>query len=181
VVRAADAVIRIRDTYADAGRRLSTGQQQQSNAQFIEAHESYSAVIRSLEQIPADAERMFPGRAELLRAATRLDRTVAGKAAQQQRRRDREAREAAAARQLREAQSAACGTTAPSYYAVERYLKQSAHDPDSIDVDSCTPAVLTDRCWQMACVYRGKNAFGALIRKSSLFWLAREGTVIGSE
>lgn len=47
---------------------------------------------------------------------------------------------------------------------LERALKETANDPDSIDVENCTQPVLTKgRCWMSTCNVRGKNAFGALI------------------
>jgi hypothetical protein len=47
---------------------------------------------------------------------------------------------------------------------LERHIKETANDPDSIDVEKCTPPRMTDkRCWVSTCNVRGKNAFGALI------------------
>jgi hypothetical protein len=47
---------------------------------------------------------------------------------------------------------------------LELKIKETAHDPDSIDVSECTTPVLTkDNCWASTCKVRGKNAFGALI------------------
>jgi hypothetical protein len=43
-------------------------------------------------------------------------------------------------------------------------IRESAHDPDSIDVSKCTQPILTkENCWVSACNVRGKNAFGGLI------------------
>lgn len=56
-----------------------------------------------------------------------------------------------------------------SYYAVERYLKRVANDPDSIDIDGCTKVYQTKRGWLVGCDYRGRNAFGGMIRKSNWF------------
>lgn len=47
---------------------------------------------------------------------------------------------------------------------LESVLERTAHDPDSIDVSSCTPPSLTkDHCWVFVCDVRGKNMFGATI------------------
>lgn len=47
---------------------------------------------------------------------------------------------------------------------LERHIKETANDPDSIDVEKCTAPRMTDkRCWVSTCNVRGKNAFGALI------------------
>lgn len=47
---------------------------------------------------------------------------------------------------------------------LESTIKETANDPDSIDVSKCTQPVLTkDNCWLSTCNVRGKNGFGALI------------------
>lgn len=60
-----------------------------------------------------------------------------------------------------------------SYYPVERYLKSIANDPKSIDISSCTQVYTTESGWLVGCDYRGKNAFGALIRQSNWFTIIR--------
>ena len=43
-------------------------------------------------------------------------------------------------------------------------IKQTAHDPDSIDVENCTQPVMSgEACWLFGCDVRGKNAFGAKV------------------
>lgn len=64
-----------------------------------------------------------------------------------------------------------------SYPVIEAYLRNLAHDPDSIDVQECSPAVDTPSGWLVRCIYRGKNAFGALIRKEQVFTI-RFGEVV---
>lgn len=55
------------------------------------------------------------------------------------------------------------------YYA-EIALERSAHDPDSIDVTYCTDGRGTaSEGWKFKCTYRGKNAFGALVKNTSTF------------
>ncbi len=47
---------------------------------------------------------------------------------------------------------------------LEAHIKQTANDPDSIDVENCTLPQLTEKhCWVSTCNVRGKNAFNALI------------------
>ena len=47
---------------------------------------------------------------------------------------------------------------------VESALKETAHDPDSIDVSNCSvPELTSDQCWTYSCNVRGKNMLGALI------------------
>lgn len=64
-----------------------------------------------------------------------------------------------------------------SYYAVERYLKRVANDPDSIDIDGCTKVYHTESGWLVGCDYRGRNAFGGMIRQSNWFTIVH-GQVI---
>ena len=56
-----------------------------------------------------------------------------------------------------------------SYYEVERYLERVANDPDSIDIDGCTKVYHTESGWLVGCDYRGRNAFGGMIRQSNWF------------
>jgi hypothetical protein len=64
-----------------------------------------------------------------------------------------------------------------SYYEVERYLKKVANDPDSIDIDECTGVYQTEKGWLVGCDYRGRNAFGALIRQSNWFTIVHGNVV----
>ena len=64
-----------------------------------------------------------------------------------------------------------------TYYAVEVYLKRVANDPDSIDVESCTKVYTSEDGWLVGCNYRGKNAFGGLIKKSNWFTIL-QGRVV---
>ncbi|EMF9968763.1 TPA: hypothetical protein ACXI9S_003594 [Pseudomonas aeruginosa] len=64
-----------------------------------------------------------------------------------------------------------------SYLAVNRYLERVANDPDSIKMDGCTKVYTTDKGWLVGCDYRGRNAFGGMIRQSNWFTIAHD-TVI---
>jgi hypothetical protein len=64
-----------------------------------------------------------------------------------------------------------------SYYAVERYLKRIANDPDSIDIDSCTGVYHTESGWLVGCDYRGRNAFGGMIRQSNWFSIVHDQVI----
>jgi hypothetical protein len=45
-----------------------------------------------------------------------------------------------------------------------RTIKETANDPDSIEVTNCTqPQMTTDNCWLTTCNVRGKNGFGGLV------------------
>lgn len=98
------------------------------------------------------------------RAAERLGRVRAARAAQRQR----------------------CGT-APALspwdgelIGSESYLGRSAHDPDSIDVEHCTVPSLTvntTHCWVSTCDVLGRNAFGAMVRSRMQFEV-RSGRIV---
>jgi|SRR5690625_295961 len=64
-----------------------------------------------------------------------------------------------------------------SYDVVRDYLQARAHDPRSIDIDTCTSVRRTDGGWLIGCDYRGKNAFGAVVRNSHWF-IVRHGRVV---
>jgi hypothetical protein len=88
------------------------------------------------------------------------------------RRRKAIAKEVAAAKReasKRSATVAACGDMPDSNSwgfrrRAEVFLKETAHDPDSLEVESCiVPVLSADRCWVSKCAVRGKNAFGARV------------------
>lgn len=59
---------------------------------------------------------------------------------------------------------------------LERALRQTAHDPDSIDVENCTsPALTRNRCWVTSCNVRGRNAFGGMILTRKRFAISSAG------
>lgn len=64
-----------------------------------------------------------------------------------------------------------------SYYTVERYLKRIANDPDSIDIDGCTKVYHTESGWLVGCDYRGRNAFGGMIRQSNWFTIVHDQVI----
>ncbi len=64
-----------------------------------------------------------------------------------------------------------------SYFPVTHYLKRVAHDPDSIKIINCTEARPISEGWLVGCDYRGKNAFGALIKQSHWFVIRRNAVV----
>lgn len=65
-----------------------------------------------------------------------------------------------------------------SYIEIKNYLKNNMHDPSSLDFVGCTePFEGTNIGWLVACQYRGKNAFGALILNENWF-IINSGKVI---
>jgi len=64
--------------------------------------------------------------------------------------------------------------------AAEEYVKRSAHDPSSVDVERCTePKVNPGTCWTMTCDVRATNAFGAKVLSQVRFSL-RQGSVVSA-
>ena len=64
-----------------------------------------------------------------------------------------------------------------AYIEVLAYLIQTAHDPDSITVSSCTNLQFNADGWLVGCSYSGKNAASGTIRKRNWFTV-RDGRVV---
>ena len=64
-----------------------------------------------------------------------------------------------------------------SYRPVKRYLEEKANDPSSIEVKGCTPVSYSNEGWLVACDYRGKNAFGAMVLNSNWFVIINDTVV----
>lgn len=64
-----------------------------------------------------------------------------------------------------------------TYREVKDYLRRVANDPESIEIDVCTGVYHTNEGWLVGCDYRGRNAFGGMIRQSNWF-VIRNGTVV---
>lgn len=65
-----------------------------------------------------------------------------------------------------------------SYREVEKYLERVANDPDSIKIEGCTGVSHDDsQGWLVGCDFRGRNAFGGLVKNSNWF-VIRHGAVI---
>jgi hypothetical protein len=64
----------------------------------------------------------------------------------------------------------------------EAYMRRTAHDPGSIDVENCSSPILTRRqCWLSVCQVRGRNAFGAMVLNRVRFSVGRGNTILGAE
>ncbi len=63
-----------------------------------------------------------------------------------------------------------------SYREISDYIERLAHDPDSIEFEGCSDPNVTDTGWNIRCIYRGKNAFGAVVRNEQWF-LVKHGQV----
>ena len=73
----------------------------------------------------------------------------------------------------RAARERRCGKR-PFVGAATVYLRQTAHDPRSIEVVRCeTSEDRPNGCWIQECLYRGRNAFGALVLQRGRFHITR--------
>jgi hypothetical protein len=64
-----------------------------------------------------------------------------------------------------------------SYPSVKEYLQRIANDPDSIKMDGCTEVYHIKNGWLVGCYYRGRNAFGGIVRQFNWFTIARNRVV----
>ena len=65
-----------------------------------------------------------------------------------------------------------------SYYEVEKYLERAMHDPDSLKFENCSQVYkIKEKGWGVLCVYRGKNAFGGMVKNSNWF-IIRNNSVV---
>jgi hypothetical protein len=64
-----------------------------------------------------------------------------------------------------------------SYSEVRRYLRATANDPESIEIEQCTDVYTSDQGWLVGCDYRGDNAFGGTVRQSNWFTIV-DGRVV---
>ncbi|MBL4709735.1 MAG: zinc ribbon domain-containing protein [Flavobacteriales bacterium] len=56
------------------------------------------------------------------------------------------------------------------YIEIEKHLQHAAHDPSSIQFDNCSDVFFNEnKGWLIRCTYRGKNAYGALIKNTNWF------------
>lgn len=125
-----------------------------------------------------------------LAATDLLARREAEKQARAQRIADEEARKKAAAEEQATAaarnleqrlgpkpyQSPWDGSVDP----VEDYFENLANDPDSVEFGECSEVTPGSTGWMVRCVYRAKNAFGAMVRDERLY-IIRDGRVVSAE
>lgn len=59
-----------------------------------------------------------------------------------------------------------------SYRPVTKYLEKIAYDSNSIKIKECTNVIRhASKGWQVRCNYMGKNAFGAILQNSTVFFI----------
>jgi hypothetical protein len=64
-----------------------------------------------------------------------------------------------------------------TYREIRDYLKIVMNDPTSLEMDDCTQVYSTKDGWLVGCDYRGRNAFGGMVRQSNWF-IIRHGAVV---
>lgn len=146
---------------------LATASQKRQNAAGADA--AYAEAITTLAGTWSSSE------ADALRASITKRRAALAPALRREQARSARAAAAEQARQAKIAEAEAvrqeyvttCGPMpeiANLLAGIEVDLRQTAHDPDSIDVARCSVPELTARdCWITECAVRGRNGFGALI------------------
>ena len=60
-----------------------------------------------------------------------------------------------------------------SVVLVKRYVKSIANDPSSIDDFRCDTVTRGIEGWETTCTFRGKNAFGGLVRNTKSFYITK--------
>ena len=155
-----------RASLAQAQTLLQEGDDLAADRQWIEADAKYDAAAERLSTIPerlANELEVASVSSRLARRSDRIQDEVA------------EAEATALAvqlyRELCGPDPGAPGAWDGEYVGLRSHVRRAAHDPGSIDVESCSRARLTDEnCWRTTCVVRGTNAFGALIANETTFW-----------
>jgi len=167
---------------ADVADAITTGKKHASSRAWAEADQAYDAALAVLSDLERRGEALvkyYPAgfdpavrRAEVDKLKARIAAPLAQEkkrlAKEEEKRKEKEAKDAA--------YRAICGpepVLSPfdgEVVGLESALQETAHDPDSIDVENCTtPRLTSDECWTFACNVRGKNAFGALILTRKTF------------
>jgi len=54
---------------------------------------------------------------------------------------------------------------------VERYIKQTANDPSSLEFLEWSPITAVDGYWVVKCKYKGSNAFGGIVTNTTWFYI----------
>ncbi len=65
-----------------------------------------------------------------------------------------------------------------SYFEVAEYLQQTAVNPDSVKIDSCTNVKETDKGWFVRCKYAAKNKLGAVAIASNGFYISNRKVIL---
>lgn len=134
--------------------------------------------VEVLENADAEARQLIPSGLNLRQERASLERQ---RDTYRERMHKAEAAEAAD-RKAAEDAAAICGPQPRrsewdgEVSAVTYFVKESAHDPSSIEVKDCSVPVLTTQdCWVTTCAVRGKNVLGAMVLERVEFSIASGG------
>jgi hypothetical protein len=176
--QAVEKIVQVKREAAALPAQLTLAQNLFRQGAFIEAARECADLLHTADAL--GSRRDLVGDLQPIRKqAVTLQKKVAPLAAREEQARAQAAETARQAAAQAQALAARCGSSPlqsawdGSYHYVESYLQEIANDPDSIDVEKCTKAVLTDSCWKTVCKYRGKNAFGGLVVKIDTFYMGR--------
>jgi hypothetical protein len=164
----------------------SAGKASVQKAKWLAADGAYAAALSALDQIQsADAKVSAHLPATFKPALERttleqLRKAITPQVNAEKKRLEREEAQRKAKADKEAAYAALCGDkpTISSWdgevVGLESHLRETANDPDSIDVEQCTnPQLTTDNCWVMTCNVRGKNGFGALILLRKTYYYSK--------
>lgn len=156
--------------------QVAIGKKASTSASWIAADDAYAEALAALgriENASAALKAKMPSDFDVAKQRSQIERLRRGIATAVAAERKRLAREEARRREEEAkaaAYSALCGERPQvsqwdgEVVGLERHVQQTAHDPDSIDVENCTIPVITGEvCWVFSCDVRGKNAFGAKV------------------
>lgn len=153
-------------------------------AERIVNYREYDALLerdaQGLNPLPPSAGEFQAAAADVLRQVDRRRRQIRAQV-------QRQIAEETRAEALRVYLATRCGQ-APNLgiwdgelQGSEAYVRQSAHDPDSVDVENCTRPTLTVRhCWVSQCTVRGNNALGFPVAHRMEFWVGADNRYLGA-
>jgi hypothetical protein len=167
-----------REAYIQAWNDVAVADTSAKSGSMVAADEAYAraqAAVGGLSEAFRQAARPTLEASDITSRRSKISKKVVA----EQRRMAKEKAEAERAAQESAALKAVCGDGPRvsgwdgSIVAVERYMKDRANDPGSIEVSSCTVPALTKACWRSRCQVRGKNGFGALVLNAYTFYIGR--------
>src|SRR5262249_25966059 len=129
------------------------------------------------------AQRKAAAEREARRKQLAEEREAKRKDDRAKRKAEKEERERQATAAAEEVAQAYCGPEPErsawdgTYLGVERYFKEIANDPDSVDFAGCAGMIRKGppACWVTACNVRAKNGFGAKILQTIVFSKSSRG------
>jgi hypothetical protein len=174
------------DNVRSVTEQTSAGKTSAKNTQWLAADDAYAAALSALDQIQAADAALAAHLPATFKPTTerasveQLKKAIAPQVTAERKRLEREEAQRKARAAKAEAYAALCGekplvsSWSGEVVGLESTLKETANDPDSIDVDKCTdPKLTTDNCWLVTCNVRGKNAFGALILLRKTYYYSK--------